>query len=35
MEQSDEWAVQRRYMALECLAAVSDDRKRLPAIAVA
>jgi transposase-like protein len=34
-EQSDEWAVQRRSMALESLAALSNDRKRLPAIAVA
>lgn len=35
MEQSDEWAVQRRYMAVESLAAVCDDQDRLPAIAVA
>lgn len=35
MEQSDEWAVQRRYMAVESLAAVCDDHDRLPAIAVA
>jgi putative transposase len=26
MEQSDEWAVQRRYMAVESLAAVCDDQ---------
>jgi putative transposase len=36
MEQSDEWAVQRRYMAVESLAAVCDDqRDGLIAIAVA
>ena len=29
MEQSDEWAVQRRYMPLDSLGAVSDDPNRL------
>jgi hypothetical protein len=29
MEQSDEWLIQRRYMPLEGLAAISDDPNRL------
>lgn len=29
MEQSDEWLIQRRYMPLESLAAISDDPNRL------
>lgn len=34
LEQNDEWAVQRRYMSLETLAGMSDNRPlRLPAIA--
>jgi putative transposase len=34
-EQNDEWAVQRRYMTLETLAAVGDtDLVSLPAVAV-
>ena len=35
LEQNDEWAVQRRYMTLETLAAVGDtDLVSLPAVAV-
>lgn len=34
MKRSGEWAIQCRFMALESLAAVGDDRKRMPAIAV-
>ncbi|MFZ1104323.1 MAG: IS256 family transposase [Hyphomicrobiaceae bacterium] len=30
LEQNDEWAVQRRYMSLETLAALSDDPKAKP-----
>jgi putative transposase len=34
LEQNDEWAIQRRYMSLETLAGMSDNRRlRLPAIA--
>ena len=34
LEQNDEWAVSRRYMTLEGLAAFSDDPQvRLPAVA--
>ena len=30
LEQNDEWAVQRRYMSLETLDALSDDATRKP-----
>ena len=34
LEQNDEWAVSRRYMSLESLAALGDDPvRRLPAVA--
>jgi putative transposase len=34
LEQNDEWAIQRRYMSLETLAGVGENRAlRLPAIA--
>jgi putative transposase len=30
LEQNDEWAVQRRYMSLETLEALSDDPRTRP-----
>ena len=35
LEQNDEWAVTRRYMALETVAAVCDDRTMDPAMIAA
>ena len=35
LEQTDEWAIQRRYMTLETLVPLSDNPDALPAIAVA
>jgi hypothetical protein len=35
MEQTDEWAIQRRYMTLETIVTLSDDPDALPAIAAA
>jgi len=33
LEQNDEWAIQRRYVSLETLASMSDNRRlRLPTI---
>jgi hypothetical protein len=35
LEQTDESAIQRRYMTLETIAPLSDDPDMLPALAVA
>ena len=35
MEQTDEWAIQRRYMTLETIVPLSDDPNALPALAAA
>jgi transposase-like protein len=35
LEQTDEWAIQRRYMTLETIAPLSDDPDMLPALAAA
>jgi len=35
MEQTDEWAIQRRYMTLETIITLSDDPNALPAPAAA